>query len=144
MQTAKNMKSLGYVADMRGAIPESWACVDCGINTAPGCLNRARMEQALAADWNNKGITNTFCGRSEVYRVKPPVWKAASMQDQGGCLCIGCLENRLGRTLVWRDFDRKHPFSKIPGTARLLSRRTVYFGDDIVFAEAMGYVALPS
>jgi hypothetical protein len=65
MQTAKNMKSLGYVADMRGAIPESWACVDCGINTAPGCLNRARMEQALAADWNNKGITNTFCGRSE-------------------------------------------------------------------------------
>jgi len=22
--------------DLKGATPESWACVDCGINTAPG------------------------------------------------------------------------------------------------------------
>ena len=36
--------------DLRGKVPESWACIDCGINTAPGHLPREEMEQALAAD----------------------------------------------------------------------------------------------
>jgi hypothetical protein len=123
MQTAMGVKALGYVADMRGATPESWACVDCGINTAPGILSRARMEQAFAADWNNQGVTQTVCKNSEVYTVKPPVWKAANMDGMGGYLCIGCLEKRIGRTLVPKDFDRNHPFNSMPGTARLLSRR---------------------
>jgi hypothetical protein len=34
------------------------------------------------------------------------------------CLCIGCLEKRIGRTLTPRDFPRKHPFNKTPGTER--------------------------
>jgi hypothetical protein len=36
-------------------------------------------------------------GRSEVYCVREAVWKAAGMAPFGGCLCIGCLEERLGR-----------------------------------------------
>ncbi|MFY9958320.1 hypothetical protein [Bradyrhizobium sp.] len=109
--------------DMRGLVPESWACIDCGINTAPGVLNRVRIEQALAADWNNQGVEQTVDEWSEVYIVKPSVWRAAGMEQMGGCLCIGCLEGRIGRTLVPKDFPRKHPLNRLPGTERLLSRR---------------------
>ncbi len=55
--------------------------------------------------------------------VKPAVWKAAGMEAMDGCLCIGCLEKRLGRTLKPKDFPRKHPFNSMPGTDRLLARR---------------------
>jgi hypothetical protein len=115
------VRSTGFVADMRGLIPESWACIDCGINTAPGLLNRVQAEQAFAADWENKGIKQTVDDLSEVYVVKPAVWRAAGME--GGCLCIGCLETRIGRTLVPKDFKRNHPFHSLPGTKRLLARR---------------------
>ena len=60
---------------------------------------------------------------SEVYMVKPAVWKAAGLDPYSGCLCIGCLEKRLGRTLTSKDFLPNHPFNSLPGTARLLSRR---------------------
>ena len=56
--------------------------------------------------------------------VKPAVWKAAGMDDfSGGCLCVGCLEKRLGRILNPKDFLRNHPFNSMPGTKRLLARR---------------------
>jgi hypothetical protein len=49
--------------DLRGKVPESWACIDCGVNTAPGHLNREQMEQALALDWNNGSGTDLgSCG----------------------------------------------------------------------------------
>ena len=108
---------------LRGKVPESWNCIDCGINTAPGCLNRLQMEQALAIDWADQGVKQTFNDRTEVYTVKASVWRAASMIDYGGCLCIGCLEKRLGRRLTPKDFQRDHPFNSFPGTERLLSRR---------------------
>ena len=38
----------GNKIDCRGLVPESWACVDCGVNTAPGCTNRVQLEQAFA------------------------------------------------------------------------------------------------
>jgi hypothetical protein len=117
------VKKLGFVADMRGVIPESWACIDCGINTGPGLLNRVQVERAFAADWNNQGIQQTVDEWSEVYTIKPAVWRAAGMDDFGGCLCIGCLEIRIGRTLVPKDFKRNHPFHWLPGTKRLLARR---------------------
>jgi hypothetical protein len=106
-----------------GLVPETWACIDCGINTHPGSLNRKQMEQAFALDWNNQGIKIRYDDRTEVYMVKDPVWKAAGMGDFDGCLCIGCREKRIGRTLVPKDFKRNHPFNIMPGTARLLSRR---------------------
>jgi hypothetical protein len=27
----KGKKTLGVVADLRGKVPESWSCIDCGI-----------------------------------------------------------------------------------------------------------------
>jgi len=45
-----------------------------------------------------------------------------SYEPYGGCLCIGCLENRIGRKLKPRDFTR-HTFNDMPGTDRLLERR---------------------
>ena len=60
--------------DLRGMMPESWACIDCGINTAPGCMNRKQLEQAMAADWNHQGVQQSFGKRSEVYTVKPAIW----------------------------------------------------------------------
>jgi hypothetical protein len=113
--------------DARGVIPESWNCIDCSINTAPGCSTRAEFEIALQASVltasGKQGVTQTYDERSEVYTVKPEVWRAAGMDDLGGCLCIGCLEKRLGRFLTPKDFPRNHPFHSLPGTERLLSRR---------------------
>jgi len=50
-------------------------CVDCGLNTA-----------------------------CEYYMVHNALWKAAGMNPHGGMLCIGCLEERLGRKLTSADF----------------------------------------
>lgn len=110
--------------DARGKLPESWACIDCGVNTAPGALNRAQLEQAFANDWTGRpSVPQEFDDRSEVYMVKPAIWKAAGMDGMGGCLCIGCLERRLRRALTPKDFLRKHPLNWLPGTERLVSRR---------------------
>jgi hypothetical protein len=109
--------------DLKGLMPESWACIDCGINTAPGCLNREQLEHAFARDWNDQGVDQTINEFSEVYTVKPTVWEAAGVEPMGGCLCIGCLEERIGRTLTQKDFVRKHPLNTVPGTERLLARR---------------------
>ena len=104
-------------------MPESWACIDCGINTAPGLMNREQLDQALATDGSHYGVEQTVDERSEVYTVEPKVWEAADMEQMGGCLCIGCLEKRIGRTLTERDFVRGHPFNSLPGTKRLLLAR---------------------
>ena len=110
--------------DLRGLTPESWACTDCGINTAPGCLNRAQLEQAFARDIANEGVSQTINDRSEVYMVNSKIWEAAGMMEMGGCLCIGCLEKRIGRTLNAGDFIRNHPLNRVlNGTERLLARR---------------------
>jgi len=38
------------MADLaKRGIPESWHCIDCGINTAPGCLGRAAYMATLKA-----------------------------------------------------------------------------------------------
>ncbi len=110
--------------DLKGRFPESWRCVDCGFNTAPGLKNRAEivaMYSAISA--TPKGVEQTIDDQSEVYTVRPAIWKAARMDEMGGCLCIGCIEKRLGRELRPKDFDRKHPFHGVPGTPRLLKRR---------------------
>ena len=49
------------------------------------------------------------------------------MAPFGGCLCIGCLEKRLGRQLRPTDFDTSHPFNCAPGTTRLMERRAKPF-----------------
>lgn len=104
-----------------GGCPESWNCVDCGFNTGPEMLNARQMDQMLSL---TGGASQRITSQTEMYIVHPRVWKAAGMKPWGGCLCIGCLEKRLERTLTWKDFPQDHPFMRVPGTARLLSRRT--------------------
>lgn len=41
---------------------------------------------------------------TEYYVVHPAVWAGAGMEPSGGCLCVGCLEARLGRQLHRGDF----------------------------------------
>ena len=110
-----------------GGIPGSWNCIDCGVNTAPGWSTRVEMEKAvLMQEWHtgeSGGVRQQFDPDTEVYMVKPAVWKAAGMRGFDGCLCIGCLEMRIGRTLVPNDFARNHAFAKFPGSERLRSRR---------------------
>jgi hypothetical protein len=108
--------------DGDGSIPVSWACVDCGFDTAPGCMNREPLRQALSLIRAKQSATQTIDEHSEVYHVREKVWSRARMQPFSGCLCIGCLEKRIGRRLKPEDFPR-HPFNWMPGTDRLLDRR---------------------
>jgi hypothetical protein len=102
----------------KGRVPESWRCVDCGFDTAPGCLNRVEMEiaaRALGNRWyNGEGVPQYYTEDTEVYCVRSHIWAAAKMEPYGGCLCIGCLEKRIGRKLRPRDFQRDHPFNLLP------------------------------
>jgi hypothetical protein len=109
--------------NLKGKLPESWACVDCGVNTAPRLLNREQMEQDFAVVRIKQSDGQIVDELSEVYTVRSKIWKAANIEPMGGCLCIGCLERRLGRTLTAKDFMPNHPFNTMPGTERLLARR---------------------
>ena len=110
--------------DLKGVTPESWNCVDCGVNTAPGFLNRVELEKAYEAALaaGTSVTTLTFDEHTEVYTVREKVWAAAGMESMGGCLCVGCLEKRLGRRLRPKDF-RGDDFANMPGTPRLMKRR---------------------
>jgi hypothetical protein len=117
--TPESVKGLS----LKGLIPDSWECIDCGFNTAPGLSTRVEVEAAFAADQNQ--IPQTYTCESEIYAVRNRVWSEAGMEPYGGCLCIGCLEKRIGRRLRPKDFPRNHPFNfpGVPGTLRLLKRR---------------------
>jgi hypothetical protein len=114
-------ENIGSSVDLRGRTPETWDCVDCGANTAPGVPSRVEMEQAFKE--GKDSVPVTIDDKSEVYCVRKSIWKKAGLQPYGGCLCIGCLELRLGRQLKPKDFRRNHPLNFVPGTPRLLKRR---------------------
>jgi hypothetical protein len=120
MQTRTLTLTQSHVDEAAGDRTDSWICIDCGFNTAPGFPNAERIRREVAAFGSIKA---TVCENSEVYWVKSRVWKSANIRGWGGCLCVGCLENRLGRRLKPKDFDRDHPFHSFPGTERLLARR---------------------
>jgi len=99
--------------------PLTWHCVMCGVNTHPGAKGRI----ALFEDLRTKGKSRIrFDHKTEVYRVNDAVWKGAKVKEHDGCLCIGCLERRLGRKLKPKDFNG-HVFNEMPGSKRLLQRR---------------------
>src|SRR5262245_7244680 len=75
--------------NLTGLMPESWLCVDCGVNSAPGFPNRKQAEFALR---HLGGTTCKVTEESEVYTVKNEVWQETGLEGMGGCLCIGCLE----------------------------------------------------
>jgi hypothetical protein len=101
--------------------PVRWCCVDCGKNTAPGCPTRQQIFDAYQT--GQKRLDAVLDTNSEVYTVRPAIWKKARMEPFGGCLCIGCLEKRLGRQLKPKDFDQYHLLNGLPGTPLLIQRR---------------------
>jgi hypothetical protein len=108
--------------DFWGTQSESHLCIDCGFNTAPGCLNRAEMERTAKEHGPGWSIPIEVGIDTEMYMVRDAIWKKAGMTPWGGCLCIGCLEKRIGRRLKPKDFT-DHAFNQMPGTPRLLNRR---------------------
>ena len=116
--------------DFKGIMSESHLCIDCGFNTSPGNLGRAEAEQEAARQIRrgkrNWSVPFEYSSRCEVYIVHKHIWNAAGMEEYGGCLCIGCLEKRIGRELTPEDFDADHPFMLLPGTPRLLQRQGRY------------------
>jgi hypothetical protein len=112
--------------DFRGIISESHCCTDCGYNTNPSQPTREEAEREAArqirAGKRKWKIPTRYDHRSEVFIVHDHIWKAAGMEPWGGCLCVGCLEARIGRELRPEDFP-PHPFLYLPGTPRLLERQ---------------------
>ena len=104
--------------------PVSWLCVDCGFNTPPGMGKRCEIYMAMVVEGREE-LPQTIDAKSEVYTVRDAVWASAGMKSFGGCLCIACLEARLGRRVQPEDFLKGHEFnsSQMPGTKRLLERR---------------------
>jgi hypothetical protein len=110
----------------KGTTPEHWCCIDCGFNTAPAAPTRIEMEREFAERGRSGFGANA---QSEIYHVYSWVWERAGMEPWGGCLCIGCLEARIGRPLTPDDFP-DHPFNNVlPGTQRLLERQGRSIGD---------------
>src|SRR5215831_5261097 len=107
----------------RAVITKNWLCVDCGINTAPGIPD---VEEAIRQLEARGRYPARVDDQSEVYMVRDHVWNKAGMEPFGGCLCIGCLERRLGRKLKPKDFI-PHSFNGMPGTERLLKRRKYWY-----------------
>ena len=105
--------------------PESWLCVDCGFDTSPGSLGRSKMFAAYKA--NSYTVPRIDISSQspdqEVYTVRDVIWQEAGKPS--GCLCIGCLEKRLGRRLKPKDFARGDTFNdpRLPASPRLRSRR---------------------
>ena len=107
----------------KAVITKSWLCVDCGVNTAPGVPDGEEALRQLEAAGSYPARVNN---RSEIYMVRDKVWKKAGLEPFGGCLCIGCLERRLGRRLKPKDFI-PHSFNGMPRTERLLKRRKYWY-----------------
>src|SRR5271167_4227179 len=87
--------------DFTGIMSVHHNCIDCGYNTSPGCPTQAEAEaewRAAKAEGRNSQLMS-FDERSEVYMVRNAIWEEAGMEGDGGCLCVGCLEKRLGRGL---------------------------------------------
>ncbi len=108
------------------SMPLDWHCVDCGFDTGPGCSTLHDVYAAQqAGDEKNFGSIQFVPGRTEIYTVVQEVWDASGVDGEGGCLCIGCLEKRLGRRLTPDDFDPES-FAQIPPhlcSPRLAERR---------------------
>lgn len=84
-------------------------------------------------------VTCIDCGRdtktrqlAEYYMVKHEVWAETGLAEGAGCLCIGCLEERLGRILNTGDFlDVPVNYDPdLPRSPRLQDRLGMWFALD--------------
>jgi hypothetical protein len=78
-------------------------CVDCGIETTPYYLDGDGGGVAMQV--SQELTIRVEPGTWEFYCVKDRLWAEAGMTETAGCLCVECLENRLGRRLRPKDFD---------------------------------------
>jgi hypothetical protein len=63
-------------------------------------------------------------GQWEWYMVTDPVWSQSGLGTSGGCVCVGCLEKRLGRYLTPDDFEALNINKpSVLDTPRLLDRK---------------------
>src|SRR5215475_4640415 len=86
-------------------------------------MRRTRSPGCARAASGHAAAPPTYDDQCEIYTVGDAVWKKAGMEPMGGCLCIGCLERRLGRKLRPKDFPARDEFNILPGTKRLIERR---------------------
>ena len=100
-------------------IPESWECEDCGMDTAPGFMNAKQVLDAFVRGKDASMRPNKNC---EVYQLKHALWKTVTNGHARAVLCIGCVEQRLGRKLRPKDFQ-DNALKLLPCTERLLARR---------------------
>jgi hypothetical protein len=122
LEDARAMKAKGKPLKKPISLDGVWSdhrCIGCDRNTSPGTPPQERAEIILNRDGQ---ILVTYTKKSEVYFVHESVWKKAGMRPWGGCLCIECLETRLGRRLKPIDFAA-HDFNSFPGTPRLINCR---------------------
>src|SRR5262245_36576440 len=92
------------IGSLKGVMSDHHRCIDCNVNTAPGVLTRGEIEIAFLID-PEAGAQQHVDDRSEIYIVRDNVWRKTELEGYGGCLCIGCLERRIGRRLKRRDFE---------------------------------------
>jgi hypothetical protein len=120
---AKHLESFHTDKAVQDNIVESWLCVDCGVNTAPGVPSGPETRLAFAL--GDEEVDYTFDDQTEVYHVRDKIWEAAGMRPWSGCLCVSCLEQRIGRQLRPKDFARHdaRAWADKPCTDRLLDRR---------------------
>jgi hypothetical protein len=104
------------------SVPLDNHCVDCGFDTHPGDNGRESVEAARGGRDYTLNYPSFAC---EVYTVKQEIWAASGIDPNGGCLCIGCLEKRIGRRLEPSDFLDYSGLNLLPVhvyTPRLASR----------------------
>jgi hypothetical protein len=120
--TKKEIESWHQDKAVKDNVTESSLCVDCGVNTAPGF--RSGPETRIDIALYGKSEHTAGCDH-EVYIVRKKLWLKAGMKPWGGCLCVGCLEKRIGRQLTPKDFDPEGDatWANLPCTERLLNRR---------------------
>ena len=72
-------------------------CRDCGTETLPG--DRAISQCKCSPNCMNGTKLRPGCkARAEFCMVHDHVWSAAGMKYHSGYLCVGCIEQRLGRS----------------------------------------------
>ena len=75
--------------DLRGIVPESNKCVDCGYDTAPETTERVETEKLYRAGEEKLGIVTANWETTENYYLRPAIWAKIGMKPWGGCLCVG-------------------------------------------------------
>jgi hypothetical protein len=112
---------------LSSGVTESWACVDCGVDTAPGCSAEAEVMKALHRPGRRTKVVGRmrFTRKSQLRSVRNTVWKRTGPGRLGRMLVRRCLEKRIGRKLKPKDFLKEHPLNdpRLPCTERLRKRR---------------------